>query len=62
MNDKCFNFVEGTNEYSDGTLDCGPDYGGCIYQYNGRCCYHVATIQQTISRACYDPFDADYYD
>lgn len=61
-NDKAFNFQEGMNEYSDKTFDCGSEYGGCIYQYKGRCCFHVATIQQNISKACYDPYSGSDYD
>lgn len=51
---KCFNFIKGKNEFSEEVQECSPEYCGCIYQYHGKCCYHVATIQQEVSRACHD--------
>lgn len=54
-NNKPFDFKHGMNEYSEGTSECSPEYRGCIYRYNGRCCYHVATVKANTSRACYDP-------
>lgn len=47
-------FQKGMDEYSEGTFECGDEYGGCIYQKNGRCCFRVATIQCQIARACHE--------
>lgn len=55
VSDKAFTFKEGMNEHSEGTFECKDlEYRGCIYQHNGRCCYRVASIQSSVSRACYD--------
>lgn len=51
---KCFDFIEGKSEFSEEVEECCPQYAGCIYQYHGKCCYHVATIQVPYSKACYD--------
>lgn len=54
MTKGCVTFEDGKNEYSEGTFDCAPYYGGCIYQVNGRCCFNVTTLKIHHVRACYD--------
>lgn len=31
----------------------GCDLYGCMYNSDGTCCYHTATIKQEVSRACH---------
>lgn len=41
---------------------CSDEYAGCAYYEYGRCIYNIATIQQRISRACYEEERQAYFD
>jgi hypothetical protein len=44
-------YFKNVDRLSKNTFAC-TEYGGCLYQDNGRCIYNVAPVKDPTSRAC----------